>query len=214
MSLVVVKSNGVTNHYTPVGEYTKLQITTGAYDFLTVVDTRFVGELSKFTWCSHSGRSCFVAFLGKWEVVPQLKHAGKCLLMHRYIATLAEIPNPKNENHVEHIDRVIIDNRAENLRWSASNIRKKRPREDDDLSKYVSWKIESPTRMFFRIEGHPAQQKGKTWTSTKATTMTRDEKYQKMKEKLEELDEVFRNTDEGRLRQRLLQGLDTVLGSA
>jgi len=143
---------------------------------------------------------------------------GKQLLLHRLVAHLAGLPNPENYPSVDHINRETLDNRAKNLRWlsQADQNRNtgKRNRKvgsqalPDDISKeplpkYVTWYMNTETtkagttleRKFFRIEKHPAQTDGKSWSTSKSSKFTNQQKLDQAKLELARLDGFVPNED-------------------
>ena len=121
--------------------------------------------------------------------------------------------NPSDERindkkySIDHINRIRLDNRRVNLRWATQSIqnsnqnkrnRKKTakplPEEitQDMIPKYVYYckecynKEKQLFREFFRIEKHPKQEK--TISSSKSSKLTIQEKLEKIKEKLYNLE--------------------------
>ena len=115
----------ITNTYkTITPEYASLHIvqTSGVYEFKTLVNTCFINELKKFIWfrLNTADGTYFATSLNNdnKKILSQLhifEDLNKTLLLHRFIAALARLPNPRNEIYVDHIDRQTLDNRRENL---------------------------------------------------------------------------------------------------
>ena len=213
-------------------DYTILTITSKEYEYNTVVDTKIVKYLELFSWsklntddgiyfCStnnnESHRECITKLKLPFEY-------GKQLLLHRLVAYITQLENPNNYTTVDHINRQTLDNRSKNLRWLSqanqnrnTDKRKRKtgakPLPDDiegPLPKYLTWNLSVETtkagkvleRKFFRIEKHPAQNE-KTWTTTKASTISNQDKLNQALEKLSELDKFLEPEDP--LREQLLK---------
>jgi hypothetical protein len=60
------------------------------------------------------------------------------------------------------------------------------------LPQYTTWNViqypDGTVSSFFRIDGHPAQDKDKTWVTTKLSTVSYEEKLKKVIQKLEFFD--------------------------
>ena len=233
----------ITNTYkTITPEYASLHIvqTSGVYEFKTLVNTCFINELKKFIWfrLNTADGTYFATSLNNdnKKILSQLhifEDLNKTMLLHRFIAALARLPNPRNEIYVDHIDRQTLDNRRENLRWYSQadqnrNMDKKKRQinarplptdiEPGPLPKYVTWNssIETTkagtvlTRNFFRIECHPALD-GKTWSSSKAAKFTNQQKLNDTRIKLAEFDQLINPDPDMHIRLQLLHDYKTLM---
>ena len=229
----------VTNTYRAVtDEYTLLNIKNdhGVYNFTTVVDTRLVKDLSKFTWNRNKTPSGFYFSTSlsdvTWRHMADLKIAHKqhsdTLLLHRFIAFLVDIPNedPDNATYVDHVNRQPLDNRVKNLRWATQSLqntnRGKRKRQHNatplptdinvtELPVYMQWRCESEKRKFFVIERHPVlMTKNTTWSSSKSQKVSNQKKFEEAMQKLAEFDKMIDADPEKDMRDALLAEYDAV----
>jgi len=243
---IIIRGHNVVNIYrgiAPSYEFTSLHVaqTDGAYQFTTLVNTRFVAELKNFVWfrlntndgiyfatsLNNAGR----AVLERLNIFTDLN---RTMLLHRFVAALARVPNPNNEPYVDHISRETLDNRMENLRWLSQsdqnrNQNKKRRQanarqlptdiEQGELPKYITWNVSNEisssgnmlTRKFFRIESHPALN-GKQWSTSKAEKFTNQDKLNQAKAKLIELDALVDPDPDLELRNRLVGEYNLLMG--
>jgi len=236
--------HGVANYYrsiAPSHEYAILRITQndGNYDYTTIVNTNMIAELKHFLWyhqCTNNvGVYISCSINGATQRVLDrlgIHVVGKTLLFHRFIAGAARLPNedPENAIYVDHINRMTLDNRIENLRWATQseqnrNQNKKtrqriaRPLPTDieqaPLPKYINWNSETngqtgTVRTFFRIECHPALD-GKQWSTSKSGKVSNQEKLNQAKKKLLELDALVNPDPDEPLRKRLTDEFNTLL---
>jgi hypothetical protein len=230
----IVRSNGVLNEYNslaPSHEFSTLRIKSNNYEYTTLVNTRLVPELVKFVWFRHSSEAYTGASINdETRNLVDRFHifdgVDKTLLLHRYIAALAQIPNTNGGTYIDHIDRLTLDNRIENLRWATQSEqnrnqgKKKRQCTAKDLPtdivqkelpKYVTWNPEEK-RTFFRIEGHPAL-KVRQWSSSKSKKFTNQEKYDMTIQHLHELDAMVDPDPEAPFRKKLVEEFQNILKS-
>jgi len=205
-------------------DYTHINIKSDAYNYTTVVDTKFVKYLELFSWNKlntddgiyFSARNTNIANRLCVQKLGLPFEIGKTLLLHRLVAYMAQLPNPEVHATVDHIDRETLDNRSENLRWLSQadqnrntnkRNRKVGSRELPDdievpLPKYITWNVSNETtkagkvlqRKFFRIETHPAQN-NKTWTTTKRADVSNQDKLNQAKEQLARLNTISKPED-------------------
>jgi len=99
-------------------------------------------------------------------------------LIHRLIA-IHYIDNPNNLPIVDHINRIILDNRIENLRWvcPSNNIRNQTTRKDNKLQERNIMYIPAKYMVEFHINkpGEPRKRKTKTFENLKDAIKWRDE---------------------------------------
>jgi len=71
----------------------------------------------------------------------RLKIRNKTHKVHRLVA-LHYIPNPENKPTVDHMNRIVYDNRIENLRWATNSENQKNKgmmKNNTSGHKYISW---------------------------------------------------------------------------
>jgi hypothetical protein len=201
------------------------------YEFTTVVDTSCVELLKDFKWAKintpdgiYFGSWAKKDAYAKWhKQISELKE-GKQVTMHRLICSY-RYENPMEYKYVDHINRRTLDNRSKNLRWATQSTqnenmdKKERPEgakplptdiSVTKLPKYMTWNPEEKRR-FFRVEGHPALF-GKTWTTSKANSVSNQEKYNHALAKLEELDTQVDPEPNKERRLQLLSEFNAIMG--
>jgi len=229
----IIRSNGVLNEYnsiSPTHEFSTLRIKSNTYEYTTLVNTRLVNELVKFVWFQHSSKVYTVSTINdETRKLVERFHifdgVDKSLLLHRYIAALAQIPCQNNATYIDHIDRLTLDNRIENLRWATQSDQNRNQgkktrqrtacRLPDDINvtvlpKYITWNPEK-TRTFFRIECHPVLI-GKQWSSSKSKKFTNQEKFDQTLNQLAEFESTVNSDPEVHLREKLVAEFQTILG--
>jgi len=234
---------GIVNEYrliTP--EYTLLRISSPSYDDITtIVDTRLIQELMKFSWSKHyspARKGSYISgsinddrhrdILDKYPVIEGIK---KSLLLHRLIACLAELPQPEGHDTIDHISRNSFDNRVVNLRWAT------RAQQSFNRDKYT-FKLEPitdeiprplPKYMNFCNEKYGKEVNGKErmrrtffrierhpalripWATTKSNAVSDIEKYRAAITKLNELNEAALADPEENLRAQLELEFNTLI---
>jgi hypothetical protein len=227
MSTIVIGRN-VRNIFTQINSTCSvLCISSDNYEFKTIIDTKYIEFLKNFIWyrLNTDDGNYFASTLNARtrDLLPETMKNFNQILLHRLVAHIA-YQNPNNHPTVDHINRQTLDNRHVNLRWlSQSNQNRNtdkrkrkinaRPLPDDiegPLPKYITWNLSVETtktgkvleRKFFRIEKHPAQNE-KTWTTTKASTVSNQDKLNQALEKLSEFDKLLEPEDP--LREQLLK---------
>ena len=173
----------------------------------TLVDIRFVNELANFMWYGlKTNHSTY--YIGKprndfaKEVLARFNR--KNIEMHTLVALLADIPNPNNYKYVGSF--AWSDNRVENLYWSPNKAYKLKYGEDleypDDVkekSNKITWHVTNETgldgtvvhKTFFKF-GHPYLG-DKSWSSSKSSKFTNQEKFDTAIKKYHEFTEKLVN---------------------